>query len=234
MPSNRARDETQSPCQTPAVRPAPLLVFMFERVRPMRLAHAFNHRSQRRSGDRGAGDRLWPGRLRPESAQARHRARRGDAREADRGDISGGRRRLLSRHGWRPAPDQGSDRRAQHVAGLDWRQRPDVGRAVQGESRIARFPQDGVVASDTALLARHPLELSRTGQRTVFHESDRTGPQSLRAVARRSGCGLLTRSVRQCRQVPRRPDRRPRPDRAGRLLLRRAHRHRRVATVSES
>ncbi len=84
-----------------------------------------------------------------------------------------------------------------------------------------------------ALRARQPLELPRPGQRAVLHGSDRARPEPLRPVARRPRSDLPARSVRRRGEVPGRRDRRPRQDRAGRLLLRRAHRHRRPAAVSQ-
>ena len=84
------------------------------------------------------------------------------------------------------------------------------------------------------VLPRHPLELPRAGQRTVLQESHRTRPEPLRALARCPRPRLRTRPVRQCRQIQGRPDRRARQDGSGRLLLRRAHRHRWPAPVPES
>ena len=122
--------------------------------------------------------------------RARHRARRGDARGADRIQLSGCRRRLLSRHGRRPDADAGADPGAQHVDRLDRRQRPALGRALGPEPRIARLSQDALVASDAPVLPRYALELSRARQRTVFPEGDRPRPEPLRSLARRPRPGL--------------------------------------------
>ena len=103
------------------------------------------------------------------------------------------------------------------------------------EPRLARLPEDAVVAPDAAVLARHPLELPRPRQRAVLHEGR---PAPIRTA---TGCGS-TCATRACGPDPfanadkyqGRPDRRARQDGAGRLLLRRAHRRRRPAAVPES
>ena len=101
------------------------------------------------------------------------------------------------------------------------------------EPRLARLPEDALVASDAAVLPRQPLELPRPRQRTLLHESR---PAPTRTA---TGCGSTcatrpaARPVRERRQVQGRPDRRPRQDRARGLLLRRAHRRRGPAAVPE-
>ena len=64
------------------------------------------------------------------------------------------------------------------------------------QPRLARLPQDALVASDAAVLARQPLELPRTGQRAVLQESHRSRPEPLRPVARRARPGVPAGSVR--------------------------------------
>ena len=103
------------------------------------------------------------------------------------------------------------------------------------EPRHARLPEDGLVASDAAA-TRATTAGAYLGlvNEPCFKKADRAGSEPLRPVARRARSGLPARPVRQRGEVPGRADRRARQDRAGRLLLRRAHRHRRPAPVPES
>ena len=113
--------------------------------------------------------------------------------------IPGRRRRLLSRHGRRAAPHEGADPGAQHVDRLDRRQRSALGRAVQGEPRLARLPEDAVLASDAALFARYPLELSGPGQRALLQE----GRPDPTRIATGSGSTFATRAARPTRSPTR-------------------------------
>ena len=67
------------------------------------------------------------------------------------------------------------------------------------EPRLARLPEDGLVAPDAALLARQPLELPRPGQRALLQEGHRARSEPLRPLARRARSGLPARSVRRTR-----------------------------------
>ena len=86
----------------------------------------------------------------------------------------------------------------------------------------------------TAYGRHNRWRVSRSRQRTVLQGSDRPRSESLRTLARRARSGVSARSVRRCGQIPWRHDRRAREDGSGRLLLRRADRHRRPAAVPES
>ena len=65
------------------------------------------------------------------------------------------------------------------------------------EFRLTRLPEDGLVSSDAALLARHPLDVPRARERAVLHEGHGPRSEPLRAVARRARSGVRARSVRE-------------------------------------
>ena len=121
----------------------------------------------------------------------------------------------------------------QHVDGLDRRQRPALGRAGRPEPRLARLPEDAVVASDAALLPRHRWNYLGPRERALLHEGRpvpiRTGTGCGSTCAIRRAGPIRSRTPRSTRAS----GRRARQDRAGRLLLRRAHRHRRPSAVPQ-
>ena len=117
------------------------------------------------------------------------------------------------------------------------RQRSPLGHARDCELRLARLPQDALVASDDprrAVQPRHAVVVSGSDQRALHAQSDGPRSESLRPVARRARSRLSARSLCRRDEISRGALRRAWQDRAGRLLLRRAIRYRRAATVSES
>ena len=181
-------------------------------------------------------------RLRIAAAQARHGEGRGDARGRHAATAGAADRGLLPRHGLTRRSDRPAFTQAE-IEGRNmwivWTGGNDrlLGRALRRQPRHLRLPEDHLVASRRSAygsVRRTTAGSTRAGQRAVLQEGDRARSEPLRPVARRPRSGLPARSVRRRDEVSGRADRRARQDRAGRLLLRRADRHRRPAAVSRT
>ena len=166
---------------------------------------------------------------------------RGGRRRAQRAELSAGRRRLFQGHGQRRCAHAGRGPGPQHVAGVDRRQRPLLGRHGQADPGRLRPAEDRRAAAGQRHGPAAALVLAGPGQRAVLRwRAAGRRPSALRPQARHAARRLPARSVRQCAEISRREDRRARHDVqgrlefSGRLLFRRADRHHGPAPVHQS
>ena len=190
-------------------------------------------------------------------ARAAGASRRGAFGQSDprRRVVRGGRRRLLPRHG--PGPERSGRAlrqrrsRAQHVAGVDRRQRQAVGRPRRHQLRRPRLPEGRcrrIRRSDTAAPARpsgSPTRAARTGGSISASSTNRASRKRPGRILQRWNLWLDKRQpgcppdpFENAAKYPGVQDRLARHDAQRhavrhRLVLRLRHRHRRLSAVPE-